>query len=87
MSALPEDVRQLLQAVVDALDVPLADRIEDDTTRALLLSQRASDARIVIASVLNGNQVAPATAHLREWTAQHPITFTSWQDRSKGAQR
>jgi hypothetical protein len=81
-TTLPDDVRALLAAVVAALDVPLADRFEDDTTRAELLSGRASDARITLASVLRGDDIAHAAQHLQEWTAARPVTFTSWQDRA-----
>jgi hypothetical protein len=79
---LPDDVRALLAAVHAALDVPLADRFEDDTTRAELLSGRASDARIALGSVLRGDDIAHAAQHLQEWTAARPVTFTSWQDRA-----
>lgn len=86
MSALPTDVRELLAAVVAALDVPLADCAEDDKTRAALLSHRAGDARIVIASVLQGDGIERATEDPQRWTAEQPVAYRSWQDRSKGAQ-
>jgi hypothetical protein len=87
MTALPDDVRELLAAVVTALDVPLADRTEDDKARAELLSRRASDARIILAAAIKGDIVADCTRQLHSWIAEHPVTFVSWQDRSKEAQR
>jgi len=86
MSALPDDVRALLQAAVDALDVPLADAAEDDATRELLLSRRASDARIILAAVLKGDHIGDATKHLLDWVARHPVTYLPWQARQDGGQ-
>lgn len=83
MSALP-DVRALLAAVVEALDVPLADRPEDDATRERLLSKRASDVRIIADSVLQGHPLQECAAQLARWTAESPVTFRSWQDRKEG---
>ncbi|MGW3571634.1 hypothetical protein ACWDSL_48510 [Streptomyces sp. NPDC000941] len=83
---LPADVAALLRAVHDALDIPHADTIEDDRIRARLLDQRASDARIILASVLKHPVlgVADAVGQLRGWTAERPVTYTPWADRLDG---
>ena len=75
MTALAADVRELLAAVVDALDVPLADRAEDDTTRTMILSRRASDARIILDAAIRGDVIADCTRQLRGWTAGLPVTY------------
>lgn len=85
MNALPESIRALLAVVVEALDVPLADEVADDDTAARLLRQRASDCRIIARSVLTAYDtegIECATAQLRGWTAERPVTYRSWQDRT-----
>ncbi|MFI1849700.1 hypothetical protein [Streptomyces sp. NPDC020480] len=84
---LHADVTALLRAVHDALDIPYADTTEDNRIRARLLDQRASDTRIILASVLKYGLlsvfgVADAVEQLRNWTADRPVTYTPWTDRA-----
>lgn len=76
MTALPADVRELLTAVVDALDVPLADRAEDDPRHARILNRRTADVRIIAAAVIKGDGIADCTRQLRGWIADSPVTYT-----------
>lgn len=78
MTGLPEDVRELLAAVVDGLTVPLAGTSADDKVRAVLLDRRASDVLVIVEAVLKGDDVARSAKHLREWTAQQPVTYTPY---------
>ncbi|MDJ0461577.1 hypothetical protein [Streptomyces sp. H27-C3] len=84
MTALPKPVRELLQAVVDAVDLPLPDITEqDDRERTLLLDRRAAHVAIILGLVLRdgGTTIADLTAdaaHLRKYTAG-PLTYTPWQ--------
>lgn len=85
VGALPGPVRDLLAAIREALDVPLADRPIDDAQRAELLTRRASDTRVVVELLLQHGKVAHHTARLREWTAEHPVTYPTWQARTEQA--
>lgn len=85
---LPEPVRDLLAAIVEALDVPLADRLADDDTANRLMRERASNARIIAGSALTSpdlSDVKRAAEQLLGWTADSPVTYTSWQARTKQA--
>ncbi|MEU3340661.1 hypothetical protein [Streptomyces sp. NPDC006668] len=82
VGALPAPVCDLLAAIVDALDVPLADRPADDKLRANLLSLRAADTRVIAELLLTHGDITRSTARLREWTAQHPVTYSTWQART-----
>lgn len=84
--AIPEPVRDLLAAIVEALDVPLAAQTDDDFTATTLLRQRADEARIIAASVLpdmDARYIASAAAQLRGWTAKAPVTYRPWQNRTE----
>jgi hypothetical protein len=80
---LPEELRALLEAVRDALDVPRAEHAADYVTRAETLSGRASDAWIILDSVLTArfyrDLIPDATTQLLQWTAERPVTYTPWQ--------
>lgn len=80
--ALPPAVAEVLAAVVEALDVPIADRPADDQQRAELLNLRASDARVLLTSLLTHGDLARAARRLREWTAEHPVSYPTWQART-----
>ncbi|MFI0769642.1 hypothetical protein ACH4TQ_32840 [Streptomyces sp. NPDC021218] len=78
-------VTALLRAVHDALDLPLPGLTDEDERehRALLIN-RAADARIVLAGVLErGLRMETASTFLRGRTATLPVTYTPWMD--KGA--
>jgi hypothetical protein len=86
--AIPPAVTNLLAAIVEALDVPLADQPGDDTTAAALMRQRANEARIIAASVLRDldpRNIEGAAQQLRGWTAECPVTYRSWQQRTEQA--
>jgi hypothetical protein len=83
--ALPPALTQLLAAIRDALDVPLADRPVDDAVRAELLTRRASDTRVVVELLLQHGDIARSAERLREWTAEHPVTYPTWQARMEQA--
>jgi len=85
VGALPPAVTQLLAAIRDALDVPLADRPVGDSVRAELLTRRASDTRVIVELLLRHGGVEHHTARLREWTAEHPVTYPTWQARAEQA--
>lgn len=76
-SALPPKVRELLEAINAALDLPFVGRPQE---RARLLTQRASDVQVIVAAVLDGHNLANCTADLKKWTGQHPATYAE-QDR------
>jgi hypothetical protein len=85
---LPQAVANLLGAIAAALDVPLADQPADDSTAAALMRQRANEARIIAASVLRDldpANIEGAAEQLRGWTAESPVTYRSWQQRTEQA--
>ncbi|WP_153813467.1 hypothetical protein [Streptomyces sp. SUK 48] len=83
IDSLPEPVVSLLRAVHDALDLPLPGLTDaDERAYHVLMHDRASRARIVLAGVLaDRHDLGPADAMLREWTAGAPVTYTPWIDR------
>ncbi|MEU6373961.1 hypothetical protein [Streptomyces sp. NPDC046909] len=85
VGALPPAVTQLLAAVRDALDVPLADRPVDDAVRAELLTRRAADTRVILELLLQHGDVARSVERLREWTAEHPVAYATWKARTEQA--
>lgn len=82
---LPPAITEFLATVLAALDVPLADRPADDKLRAELLTRRAADTRVILELLLTHGDVARSTERLREWTAQHPVTYPTWQARTEQA--
>lgn len=83
--SLPAPVRELLAAIREALNVPLADRPVDDAVRGELLTRRASDTRVIVELLLQHGNIGHHTARLREWTAEHPVTYPMWQARTEEA--
>lgn len=81
MSDLTPEVRDLLAAVREALNVPLAALTDaDEQARASILSQRASLTRTVLDGILDRDRnIARAVTDLAERTADTPITYTAWQ--------
>jgi hypothetical protein len=85
---LPQAVAELIGAIAAALDVPLADQPGDDPNASALMRQRANEARIIAASVLrdlNPRNIEGAAEQLRGWTAEAPVTYRSWQQRTEQA--
>ncbi|MFR0358615.1 hypothetical protein [Streptomyces sediminimaris] len=85
VGALPGPVANLLAAIHAALDVPLADRPVDDKQRADLLTQRATDTRVLVELCLTHGDLTRTAMRLREWTAQHPVRYATWQARTEQA--
>lgn len=87
-ATIPEPVRGLLAAIVEALDVPLADQAADDDTASQLMRERASNARIIAGSALTSpslSDIERAARQLSGWTAASPVTYRSWQARTEQA--
>lgn len=87
-ATLDDAVRALLAAIVDALTVPHADQADDDLTAYALLRRRTDEARIIAASALpslDPGYIADAAEQLRGWTAESPVTYRTWQNRSQAA--
>ncbi|MFM9643581.1 hypothetical protein [Streptomyces turgidiscabies] len=74
---ISEPVRDLLAAVLEAIDLPHAASVGGTEAHDLLLVRRVSHARIALRSVLDDNGVGmgPAwdAAYLRERLAEHPV--------------
>lgn len=85
VGALPGPIAELLAAVLDALDVPLADRPVDDKQRAELLTRRSADTRVLVELCLAHGDIARTAMRLREWTAQNPVLYPTWQARTEQA--
>lgn len=81
-----EAAAQLLAAIADALDVPMADERADDATAYRLLRQRAAGAAMIARSTLrppvSPEAIEAAAAQLIRWTAEHPVSYVSWQERT-----
>lgn len=72
-----DPVRDLLAAVLEALDLPNPATIGDGATYDRLLNERAMHAAIALRSVLTDKplmDIAWTTAYLRERLAEHPPT-------------
>lgn len=86
---LAEPVRDLLAAVLEALDLPHPASIGGTEAHDQLLATRASHARIALRSVLddNGAGMGPAwdAAYLREQLAKHPIAGYVTADQAHAA--
>ena len=76
-SQLHEPVRDLLAAVLEALDLPHPATIGGTEAHDRLLNTRAVHARIALRSLLDdGPDLGPAWSaqYLRERLAEHPVT-------------
>ncbi|MDJ0345966.1 hypothetical protein QMK19_30515 [Streptomyces sp. H10-C2] len=75
---IPANIRALLAAVRDALDLPLAATEDDHKTRAKVIDRRVSDTHLLVNALLK--QAFPfvedTTEQLLAWTAEHPIAYT-----------
>jgi hypothetical protein len=76
------DTRALIEALHDALNLPHAETADGIQFRARLIDQRATDAKVILASVLNAAapDLASAAAKLRSWTSEYPVDYCAWQD-------
>ncbi|MGY1498565.1 hypothetical protein ACW4TU_18530 [Streptomyces sp. QTS52] len=86
---LPEPVRDLLAAVLEALDLPHPATTGDTEAHDRLLSARARHACIALRSVLDddGRGMGPAwdAAYLRERLAEHPVAGYVTADQAHAA--
>ncbi|MFJ4692828.1 hypothetical protein [Streptomyces sp. NPDC088766] len=74
--ALPDDVRDLLAAVLEAIDLPHPATIGGAEAHDRLLNTRVVHARIALRNLLDdGPALGPAwtASYLRERLAEHPI--------------
>ncbi|MFJ8603412.1 hypothetical protein ACIREM_32840 [Streptomyces shenzhenensis] len=73
---LPEPVRDLLAAVLEALDIPHPATVGGTEAHDRLLVDRVVHARIALRSVLRGDVLGPewTARYLRERIAEHPVT-------------
>lgn len=71
----PNDVRDLLAAVLEALDIPHPATIGDGEQHARVLTDRAMHARIALENVLQrGDDPGWSADYLRARLAEHPPT-------------
>ena len=79
-TTLPEPVRDLLAAVLEAIDLPHPATVGGAETHDRILAARAVHARIALRSALGDVDLGPCLGptwnarYLRERLAQHPIT-------------
>lgn len=76
-STIPEPVRDLLAAVLEAIDIPHPATVGGTEAHDQLLTTRAVHARIALRSTLDdGPDMGPAwnAQYLRERIAEHPVT-------------
>ena len=79
---VPDDVRGLLAAILEALDIPAPATIGDTAAHDRILNERAMHAKIALRSVLE--DAAPlgiewTTTYLRERLAEHqPTGYRAW---------
>jgi hypothetical protein len=80
VDSFPGPVVALLRAVHDALDLALPGLTDaDERAYARLLAQRARDARVILAGVLDdGHEAGGAAVSLRAWMDREPATYTPW---------
>ncbi|MGW3650236.1 hypothetical protein [Streptomyces sp. NPDC000878] len=80
-------VRDLLVAVLEALDIPSPATVGDTETHDRILNDRAMHAKIALRSTLEGHPLGTewTTTYLRERLAEHPPTgYQHWNtDRTK----
>ncbi|MFJ5708897.1 hypothetical protein [Streptomyces sp. NPDC093105] len=77
---LPDDVADLLSAILAALDIPLP-AVEDDSDRKhyRLLERRTADVRIALGALLahpKHPDLRDDAAYIRDCTAEHPVIYT-----------
>ncbi|MFF3452870.1 hypothetical protein ACFYXH_00830 [Streptomyces sp. NPDC002730] len=72
----PHDVRDLLAAVLEALEIPHPATLGDSEQHARVLADRVMHTVIALRSTLDGNPLGIewTVAYLRERLAEHPPT-------------
>lgn len=83
---LPAGVVELLQAIVDSLDVPMANDAAGDAARLRLFDRRTSHVSVLVAHLLKSKfaEAGRSAETLRAWTAEEPVTYTPWKDTHTG---
>ncbi|GAA2118354.1 hypothetical protein [Streptomyces synnematoformans] len=76
MSRLPDDVRDFLTAVHDAIDIPHAATVGGDEQYRKVLAERAMHVRIALQDALDDGPLGLAwtTEYLRDRLAENPPT-------------
>lgn len=84
--ALPAGVADLLQAVHDALIVPIAKNEAGEAARLALFARRTGDVRVIVAHLLTSEYLdaCEAAETLRTWTAENPVAYMPWKDTRTG---
>ncbi|WP_046503127.1 hypothetical protein [Streptomyces odonnellii] len=85
-----DPMRDLLAAVLEALDIPAPATIGDGEVYDRLLNQRVSHARIALRDALEDGPLGIewTTEYLRERLAEHPPTgYRAWGTPKDGAGR
>jgi hypothetical protein len=90
-STLSSDVRDLLAAIRDALDLPLpaVDALGGWEKRARLISSRAVAIRTAAAVAVRTNapHVPTLTKSIREAIDSHPVSYPAWEPAQDGGAR
>lgn len=86
-STLAPELVELLTAIRDALTLPNSATVADHEVRADVLDHRASDTKVIVASLLKSASpdLAEAAETLRTWTAEHPAAYTPMRRETGGA--
>lgn len=89
MTKVPEPVRDLLAAVLEALDIPSPATGGDVETHDRILKDRVMDAVLALRGVLRNSDDAGWSAdYLRARLAEQPPTgYRHWQDRAEQPER
>lgn len=80
MTALPDDIHALLQALHDVLAIPAPDiTAADERVYQRIIGQRAAAARIALNGILHHDHDLPGTTSwLDRHVADTPVTYTAW---------
>lgn len=80
-------VRDLLAAVLEALDIPHPATVGDSEAHDRILIDRASHAKIALRGTLDGQPLGVewTTAYLRDRLAEHPPTGYVTSDQARAA--
>ncbi|MFF7810832.1 hypothetical protein ACFZCF_02745 [Streptomyces sp. NPDC007945] len=91
LTDLPGEVTSLVAAIVEALDLPLPSIEDGDEAKHYwVLEKRAQDVTIGLSMLLkfaDEMPIAEAALYVREWTKQHPATYTPFDITSAEGER